>query len=396
MKTIEFKLYLKPAQTETLVSWMRTCCHLFNLALEQRMKAYKRRGEPVGYNQQQTLLTKQRGRIQKLASIPVEFERDALRRVDRGMQAFFRRIKAGAGKVGFPRFRSWKRYNSLEYAAAGQYVRGDNLLLIPKLGLVRIRCGKQRISKTQRLLRIIRRASGWYGQVVVDEVTTIKNLVDHGAVGIDVGLESFATLSDGSQIQNPRFYRKAEKKLRGLQRSLSRKKKGSRNRHKAVIRVRRQHEKTASQRRNFCHQHSTELVRRFTFIAVEKLNIKGLARTHLAKSVHDAGWNQFLSQLTVKAANAGRLVVAVNPSGTSQTCPDCGAVKKKSLSEREHICSCGLRCHRDHASARVILDRALVATGVNRLWRDSTADSSLVVTDQVSPSKQEDVLLASR
>lgn len=169
MKTIEFKLYLKAAQEEMLSSWMRTCCGIFNRALDQRIKAFKRRAESVNYNQQQGLLTKQRGRIENLASIPVAFERDALRRVDRGMKAFFRRVKAGASKVGFPRFRSWKRYNSMEFAAFGQYVRGNRLVSIPKLGLVRVRCGNQRISKTQKLLRIIRRASGWYGQVVVAE-----------------------------------------------------------------------------------------------------------------------------------------------------------------------------------------------------------------------------------
>lgn len=397
MKTIEFKLYLKPAHEETLSSWMRTCCGIFNRALDQRIKAYKRRAESVNYNQQQTLLTKQRGRIEKLASLPLGFERDALRRVDRGMQAFFRRVKAVAGKVGFPRFRSWKRYNSMEYAAVGQYVRGDSLVSIPKLGLVRIRCGNQRISTTQKMLRIIRRASGWYGQVVVAEPTTIKNLEDQGSVGIDVGLESFATLSDGSQIANPRFYRKSEKKLRGLQRSLSRKKNGSRNRRKAVIRVQRQHEKIADQRRSFCHQHSTDLVRRFSLIAVEKLNIKGMVKNRcLAKSISDASWGIFLNQIAAKAENAARVFVQVDPRGTSQTCPDCGATQKKQLSERTHSCACGLECHRDHAAARVILARALVSSGVNRLPRDSANDRLQQAVNQADPLKKEDVLLATR
>jgi putative transposase len=397
MKTIEFKLYLKPAQEETLSSWMRTCCGIFNRALDQRIKAYERRAGSVNYNQQQALLTQQRARMVGLASIPVAFERDALRRVDRGLQAFFRRAKAGAGKVGFPRFRSWKRYNSMEYAAVGQYVRGDSLVSIPKLGLVRIRCGNQRISKTQKLLRIIRRASGWYGQVVVTESTTIKNLEDQGSVGIDVGLESFATLSDGSQIENPRFYRKSEKKLRGLQRSVSRKKKGSQNRRKAVVRLQRQHERIAAQRRSFCHRRSTELVRGFSFIAAEKLNIKGMVKNHcLAKSISDASWGIFMNQISVKAANAARVFVQVDPRGTSQECPDCGVVKKKELSEREHNCSCGSQCHRDHASARVVLARALVSIGVIRLSRDSAAEVSPIAIHQADPLKKEDALLSAR
>ena len=397
MKSIEFKLYLKPAQKEILSSWMGGCCRIFNRALEQRIKAHKRRGESVNYNQQQGLLTKQRRRIQEIASIPVVFERDALRRVDRGMKAFFRRVKSKELKAGFPRFRSLKRYNSMEYLATGNYVRGDSLVSIPKLGLVRIRAGKQRIQKTQRMLRIIRRASGWYGQVIVDEVTTIKNPRDEGRVGVDVGLESFATLSNSEQIENPRFYRKAERKTRGLQRALSRKKKGSMNRRKSVVKLKRQHEKIAARRRAFCHKQSTELVRRFPFIATEKLNINGMVKNrHLSKSIRDASWGMFLSQLTYKAANAGRLFIQVSPRGTSQECPNCGAIKKKKLSEREHICGCGLRCHRDHAAARVILARGLVSTGSTRPSMDPASDLMLVASDQAGQLKREDLPLTER
>ena len=354
-----------------------------------RKKAWERRKESISYNTQQAWLVGLRARSDVFSDVPSCFERDALRRVDKAFKAFFRRLKEGR-TPGFPRFKSPIRYNSMEYQAAGDYFRGDNLISVPRLGLVKIHCGNQRIPKTQKLLRIIRRASGWYGQVVVDEVKVIKNIEDHGSIGIDVGLESFATMSDGSKIENPRFYRKSEKKLRGLQRSVSRKKKGSANRKKAVKRLARHHERVALQRRNFCHQHSTELVRKHPVIAVEKLNINGMKRNrHLSKSISDAGWNIFTTQLSVKAANAGRMVVAVNPAGTSQTCPDCGDVRKKKLSERTHSCACGLKCHRDHASARVILARALGTTGVTRLSRDSTAGVSQFEGRQVDPTKQE-------
>ena len=391
MKTIEFKLLLQPAQIKTLESWMRTCCRIHSLALEMRKKAWERRKENVNYNAQQGWLTGLRSRKEQVKDAPCEFERDALRRVDKAFKAFFRRCKEG-GAPGFPRFRSAIRYNSMECLRSGTYVRSDGMVSVPRLGLVKIRSGNQRIPKSQKLLRIIRRASGWYGQVVVDEVKVIKNLEDHGSIGIDVGVESLATLSDGSKIENPRFYRKSETKLRGLQRSVSRKKKGSKNRKRAIRRLARHHERVALQRRNFCHQHSTELVRKHPVIAVEKLKVANMVKNrHLSKSISDAGWNTFTTQLTVKAANAGRLVVAVNPAGTSQTCPDCGNVRKKKLSERTHSCACGLKCHRDHASARVILARALGATGATRLSRDSTADALLAV-HQVDPVKQESVL----
>ena len=387
MRTIEVKIYLKSSQEATIASWLRTCCGIYNRTLEMRIKAYKRRGESVNYLKQQSLLTAQRKRIPSLASLPVAFERDALRRVDRGMQAFFRRFKAGE-KSGFPRFRSAQRYTSMEYAAPGQYVRDDGLLSIPRLGLVKYRAGNQRINKTQRLLRIIHRATGWYAQVVVDEVNPVSPLTNDGPVGIDMGLESFASLSTGEKIANPRFSRKSERKLRSLQRRVSRQKKGSGRRKKAVKALRRHHERISAQRRSFCHQVSTDLVRRHPLIAVEKLNIKGIARTHFAKSIHDVAWAIFLNMLTRKAEDAGRQCVQVDPRFTSQTCPDCGTIKKKNLSERMHDCDCGCRLDRDVAAARVILFRAVRGNGRKSGVEGPTSVLPLVAAGQADPEKR--------
>ena len=146
--------------------------------------------------------------------------------------------------------------------------------------------------------------------------------------------------------------------------------------------LRRQHEHIADQRRCFCHQHSTALVREYDLIGIENLNVKGMAKGHFAKSILDAAWSIFMAQLTVKAECAGRRVVAVNPRGTSQTCPDCGRVAKKKLSERIHSCGCGLTCDRDAASARVILARALMVLGATRALTDSTSDEQLVAVGQ--------------
>src|SRR3990167_2275902 len=359
---IESKLYPTAAQVETLESWLRSCCWVYNRALEQRIKAYKRRGESATLYSQFAMLTVWRERMPRLKSAPFAFQRDALRRVERGMQAFFRRIKAGERKAGFPRFRPHRRYNSLECLDTQKFVRPGDFIHVPKLGLVKFRAGNQSFRGTQKLLRIIRRATGWYAQVLIDDGKPApeKRPVE-SSIGVEVGLNTFAALSNGERIDNPRWGRKSTRKLRSAQRRLSRTQKRSRNRRKAVARVRRVHEKVAAQRKDFCHQHSRLLVNRFDLIAVEKLNIKGLARTRLAKSILDAAWGQFIAQLTYKAEYAGRQLVAVDPRGTSQTCPDCGAVKKKSLSERTHECTCGLTCDRDHAAASVVLLRALAS-----------------------------------
>lgn len=371
IRTFQYKLYPSHTQIKTLSRWIATCCWLYNKALEHRIKAYKRRGESIRYNDQSKLLTEQRGRIESLRSVPVEFERDALRRVNRGMNAFFRRCKTGE-KPGFPRFKSGKRYSSMEFLSVSVYLKLDRIR-IPNLGTIRCR-GRFLPEGTQRVLRVIRRASGWYAQIILEDGKQPPNTNPvESSVGIDVGLTHFATLSDGTQIDNPQFLKNSQRKVTALQRRVSRRKKASARRRKAVKALRRQYERITDQRKYFCHQHSTELVRRFDLIAVEKLNVSGMARSRFGKSILDAGCGQFTSQLVVKAENAGRQVVFVNPRGTSQECPNCGAIKPKKLSERRHSCGCGLECHRDHAAAQVILARAVAATAATRQLTDSTA-----------------------
>lgn len=390
IKTYQYKLYPNASQTKALQRWMSGCCRLYNRCLEMRIKAYERRGESINYNRQQSLLTQWRERMESLRSIPVGFERDALRRVDRGFQAFFRRIKAGQ-KPGFPRFRSWRRYNSMEYLATGFYLKGDRIH-VPCMGSIRCR-GRLLPEGTQKGLRILRKPSGWYAQIILDDGrrAPLKREVT-SAIGIDVGLTVMATLSNGIKIENQRWLSKSARRLRALQRRVSRRRKGSNRRQKAVWALARQHERVADQRKYFCHQHSTALVREYDLIAVEKLNVAGMSRSRFGKSILDASWAQFTSQLVVKAEDAGRQVVFVNARGTSQECPDCGAIKPKQLSERIHSCGCGLTCDRDVASARVILARGLAATGSNQPWTDSTSGGLLVADRQADRMKREDIL----
>jgi hypothetical protein len=169
--------------------------------------------------------------------------------------------------------------------------------------LVRFCAGNQSILGKQKILRIIRRASGWFAQVVVDDgVIAPPKVKIETAVGIDVGLTSFAMLDTGEPIDKPRFFRVSERKLKRAQQRLCRRHKGSRNRRKAVRHVARVHERIAAQRKDFAHQESQKLVNRFDLIGFEALNFKGLAAGMLAKSVHDAAWGMFLFFVTYKAA----------------------------------------------------------------------------------------------
>jgi len=181
------------------------------------------------------------------------------------------------------------------------------------------------------------------------------------AVGLDVGLEKFAALSDGSVIENPRYLRKTEKRLKHAHRALSRKQKASRNRKKARLKVARLHAKIRSQRRDFLHKASRRLVNTYSMVAVEDLAVRNMVKNHhLAKSISDAGWSEFLTMLCYKAEEAGSRVVKVNPSGTSQECSRCGTTVAKDLSVRLHKCPhCGLVVDRDVNAARNILARAI-------------------------------------
>ncbi|MGH9838345.1 MAG: RNA-guided endonuclease InsQ/TnpB family protein [Blastocatellia bacterium] len=186
-------------------------------------------------------------------------------------------------------------------------------------------------------------------------------------VGIDVGIENFATLSTGEVVENPEFLRESAAELKTAQRKVSRRgDKRSNRRRKAIKHLAKKHRRVQRQRADFHHKTALNLVREFDRIAVEDLNVCGMVKNHgLAKSISDAGWSQFTSILTGKAANAGREVIKVNPSYTSQDCSKCGSRVRKTLATREHRCvSCGFVAHRDHNAAINIQQRGALASGM--------------------------------
>jgi len=181
-------------------------------------------------------------------------------------------------------------------------------------------------------------------------------------IGVDAGIESLMTLSNGIQIDNFKYFESAQKQLRVAGRKVSRRKKGSLLWRKAVLRLRNIHGKIKNQRNDFAHKVSTHLVKEYDLIAIEKLNILGMSKGIFARAIHDAAWSNFFQKLKYKAENAGKTVIEVNPNGTSQTCI-CGETVKKTLAVRQHYCvSCGYKNHRDIVSAKVILKRAVGQT----------------------------------
>lgn len=361
-------------------SWLVQCCWVYNQALDQRIKAWKRRGESISLYTQCKTMTGWRERISSLRTCPSYFERDAVRRVDNAFRGFFSRLKSKT-KCGLPRRKPVNRYCSMRYLQTARYIRGTHMY-VPVLGLIRCR-GANTPDGRQICLRLIKKPTGWYANVDVEVAKT--RTCGSGCIGVDVGVNTFMACSDGRTITSLRLWNRFRQKLKLLNRRISRRKKGSANRKKAIRSYAALNQRIHRMRRGFCHQHSSELVKNNRLIAVENLNVKGLIKGRLGNQIQDASWSTFTAMLHSKAEEAGSVVIAVNARGTSQTCPDCGAIKKKTLSERVHRCPCGCVMDRDVAAAKVILARALELAGAQRPWRDSVQAGSKITAKQSEP-----------
>ncbi len=272
------------------------------------------------------------------------------------------------GKKGYPRFQHDNR--SIEYKQTGWKLEpdGKHITLTDGCGIERLRLmgnKKQHIAafptKQIKRVRIVHRADGYYAQFAVQAERKVEHVSTGNVVGIDVGLKVYYTDSEGSTVENPRHYRKAEKKLKRLHRAVSRKQKKSSNRKKARKHLARAYLKVQRQREDFARKTASTLISSHDLIAYEHLQIRNMVRNHhLAKSIHDAGWGTFLRWVRHYGLLHDIPVIAVPPQFTSQKCSACGAMVKKSLSVRTHIClGCGVVLDRDHNAAKNILQEAL-------------------------------------
>lgn len=362
IRIYKYRLYPTYRQKETLDCNLRLCCELYNAALEERIGSYKTTRKSVRRFDQQRQLKEIRQIRPEFQGIRFNVLNDVLLRLEKSFQSFFRRGKHGE-KPGFPRFKSTRLYNSLSFTKDTYRIVGNRIIL-GKVGGVKIKLHRDlpEIIKTCVIKKV---CGAWYACIAC-EITPRSLPQSNQEIGIDVGLKSFAVLSDGAVINNPRWYQTAQAQLRVAQRRVSRRKKGSHRRRKAIAILQKIHQHISNQRQDFHHKLSQFVVQKYEVIAVEDLNVKGLASGMLAKFVHDAGWASFLQLLAYKAESAGRKLIKVNPSGTSQICI-CGAIVPKKLSDREHACTnCGLLADRDYVSAQIILQRARnTPSGVN-------------------------------
>ena len=352
IKNYKFRIYANKEVSHKLEQTLFLCRDLYNCALSERKQAYQLNRISLNYYDQANQLKEIKETNPEYKNVHSQVCQDVLKRLEKSFQGFFRRIKQGV-KAGFPRFKGANRYDSFCYTQSGFSLSGNKLQL-SKIGTVKIKLSREIKGKVKQC-RIKNEINNWF--VIFTVETSTQPLPKTGkSIGIDVGIENFANLSDGTQIDNWKYYEQSQKKLRVAQRSVSRKKKGGNSRHKAVLRLRKIHQKIKNQRADFQHKLSTHLVKDFDLIAIEKLNILGLSKGILSKQIHDVSWSSFFGMLRYKAECAGRHLKEVNPNYTSQTCL-CGRREKKTLAVRWHHClECGLSIHRDILSAQVILN----------------------------------------
>ncbi len=354
-KTYKEKLRPTSAQAWALEEVLWRCRDLYNTALEQRVTAWQRRHVSLSRYEQEAELKTIRETFPEYEAIHSHVLQDVLARLDKTYQAFFLRLKRGE-KAGFPRFKGRSRFHSFTFKEYGNGARLDNgSLVLSKIGKIAVRWSR-RIEGTPKTVTISKEADGWYVAVSCAGVPTQQLPPTRQETGIDLGIEAFATLADGTRVLTPGYYRRAERYLAKCQRRVSRCKQGSHRRRKAVKLLAKAHQKVRRQRHDFHHKTALALVRANDVIYHEDLQTANMLRNHhLAKSFADAGWAAFLSILSDKAACAGRSVVAFNPAFTSPRCSGCGVLVHKGLSVRWHSCpDCGTSLHRDHNAAKNI------------------------------------------
>ena len=364
-KAFKYRLYPTKAQTTILQKHLDCCRWVYNKTIEVRRDAWKNEQKSIGRWDTSRMLTQWKKDELWLKQGPSQPMQDVLKRVDLAFRAFFRRCKAGQ-TPGYPRFRGADRYDSFTYPQKGSNWRvlDTDAIHLSKIGDVKIKLHRS-IEGTPKTLTISRDAVGkWYASFCcLVELNLLPKT--NQVVGVDVGLTHFATLSDGSQIKNPRFFKRDQAVLAIAQRQLSKYVKNSpeyRKRKRAVQHI---YARIRNRRHDFSHQTARRFINEYQFLALEKLNIREMQHgnfRNINRSISDVAWRQFAQCCSSKAEEAGRTVVFVDPCGTTQLCSGCGTLVPKDLSMRQHNCpECGLSLGRDHNAALNILARGLAS-----------------------------------
>ena len=379
-RMFEYRIYPSIKQINRLKRQFFLAKKLYNLLLLITQDQYRANGEHMSAYDLNKAITRIKELDPEFDDCHSQVLQNVSNRIGKAYSNFFRRLrerkKGKKVKVGFPRFKKYLK--TVTYPQSGFKFVSDKLLYIGKVGNVPIKKHRPTVGKVKTMSVKWTRSDKWFVVLCCEtpdppEVPTLLEQTESqierrefkNEVGIDLGLEKFLATSDNMIVENPRFLKQEGERLGKLQRRLSRKAKGSRNRRKARLKVACQHERIANQRKDFHWKVANELVERYDFIGVEDLHIKKMLKDHhLARQISDVGWGDFLRKLGHVAGSAGVPDVAVDPAGSSQGCSRCHGYVPKDLSVRVHSCPhCGLVLDRDVNSARLILEVARRTAG---------------------------------
>ncbi len=364
--TYKYRLLPTQGQRRTLNQTLEQCRWVYNQSLALRKTAWEQERRSISYYESKRLLPIWKNQRPELTSVHSQVLQNVTQRVEWAFQAFFRRVKAGENP-GYPRFKGPGGYDSFTYPQYGYRVEIEKARLqLSKIGNVRANFHRP-IEGTIKTVTLQRdRIGNWYACLAC-EVEVQPRLPNENKVGIDLGLKTFATLSDGSTIERQRWIKRDEKDIARLQRKKERFPKGSPQRRQILHTLHHAYQRAAHRRTNFAHQTSRQLVNTYQVMFFEDLDIQelqGRGNKVVNRGIADVAWGQFVQFTTYKAERAGRVVLRVNPRGTTQECSGCGQAVPKDLSVRVHNCPyCGLKLDRDLNAARNILARGLASVG---------------------------------
>jgi len=395
VKAYKFRIYPDTTRQEEINERLILAQQFYNKILEKSITSYQNEKAKVSMAQLNRFVKEIIQKDKKYLKLYSQTRCEIEFRLLKAYQNFFRRIKEGNKKTGFPRFRSRDRYKSITYPQDnGSFSIRKGRLRVSRIGTMPIDLHRK-IEGTIKTLAIKRKWKKYYAVFTTINEIKVPEVNNTNPVGIDLGLDSFIAVSDGTKIQKPKFMQQKIKKITHWQRIVARRNKGSKRREKAKMRLQETYEYSTNQSDDYLHKLSSTLVNSgYTSFAVEDLNIQNMMKNHrLAGSIHDASWNRFIQLLSYKAESAGLGIVKVNARNTSRECSNCGNIQDMPLSERAYNCQrCGMSKDRDINASINILKRTTLGQRGSHAQGENVRPKQEAVLEELRTDKTHPLL----